>query len=340
LFDLTAFKLVAYPFIVITALLQLTAGILAHRANLLGATPFLVGSGLVVASLLFALLGNVWAGHIDLEATLDAGHMTLLTESIAFAAAIVIRVLGLRRERDAALRAELAAARDKLKLDAALRDAQAQYDAARTVAERRRIQLSSVGHDIRQPITALRNALSKLTDADSAAARQVSAAFDYLEDLARSKVEAEPDEGEGADAADRVEKFPVSAVLDNVSQMFAPEAAAKGLDFRYRPADIVVKAEPLALMRLVNNLVANAVKHTKTGGVLLAARRRDGEASIEVRDTGPGMDKESVHTAMRPFHKGGDSTGDGLGLAIVAEQSKRLGYRFALRSKPGRGTAA
>jgi signal transduction histidine kinase len=342
LFDLTAFKLVAYPFIVITALLQVTTGILAYRANLLGATPFLVGSGLVVASLLFALLGNVWAGNIDLEATLDAGHMTLLTESVAFAAAVVIRVLGLRRERDAALRAELAAARDKLKLDAALRDAQAQYDAARTVAERRRMQLSSVGHDIRQPITALRSALSKLTDADSAAARQVSAAFDYLETLARSKVEAEADEGGGGAAAttDGVETFPIGAVLDNVSQMFAPEAAAKGLDFRYRPADLVVKAEPLALMRLVNNLVANAVKHTKTGGVLLAARRRSGEASIEVRDTGPGMDEEGVRTAIRPFQKGEDSTGDGLGLAIVAEQSERLGYRFALRSKPGRGTAA
>jgi signal transduction histidine kinase len=340
LFDVTAFKLVAYPFIVITAALQFTTGILAYRASLLGATPFLIGSTLVVASLVFALFANTLPGRIDLELTLDVGHVTLLTEAIAFAAAVVIRVLGLRRERDAALRAELAAARDKLRLDAALRDAQAQYDAARTVAERRRMQLSSVGHDIRQPITALRSALSKLTDADSAAARQVSAAFDYLEDLARSKVETEPDEARASQADDAVEKFPIRAVLDNVSQMFAPEAAAKGLAFRYRPLDVAVKTEPLALMRLVNNLVANAVKHTKTGGVMLAARRRDGEASIEVRDTGPGMNEENVKAALEPFHKGAESTGDGLGLAIVSEQSERLGYRFALRSKPGRGTAA
>lgn len=339
MFNVPGFKLVAYPLIVAVAIMQLVTGALAYRANLLGSTPFILGAVLVVVSLVFALLGHMFPGRIDLEATLGAGHLTLLTESAAFAGAIVIRVLGMRRERDNALRAELAAAREKLRLDAALRMAQSQYDSARGLAERRRMQLSSVGHDIRQPIGALRHALSKLTDADSGAARQISAAFDYLEELAHSKVEPDSDGVEPSDG-DAVEKFPIRAVLDNVSEMFAPEARAKNLDFRYRSSDVSVETEPIALMRLVNNLVANAIKHTEKGGLLLAARRKNGGVSIEVRDTGPGMNEEQIVDAIKPFRKGEASTGDGLGLAIVAEQAARLGYTFDLRSRPGRGTLA
>ncbi len=334
----TWFRVAAYPAIVIVSLVHVATGLLARRAGLLGTTPFLVGAAFVLASLVFALVAHLNSGTISLERTLDFGQIALLSETIAFAGAIVVRVLGLRRERDEALRAELAAAHEQLRLGSALRDTQREYDRARQIAEERRVQLSSVGHDIRQPLTALRRAVASLTDTHDPAAGQISAAFDYLEDLARSQSAADP--GDRPGPSHDVETFSVRAVLDNVEAMFAREAKSKALAFRYRPIDADVRTNAIGLMRLVNNLVANAIKHTDAGGVLLACRRRGKKLRIEVWDTGPGMGAEELARARQPRFKGETSEGDGLGLGIVEAMAAELGFEFDIHSRPGRGTWA
>ncbi|MCP5060221.1 MAG: sensor histidine kinase [bacterium] len=332
------FRVTAYPAVVVVALVHFATGVLARRARLLGTTPFLWGAGFVLLSLVYALVAHLNWGTISLERTLDVGQIALLAETIAFAGAIVVRVLGLRRERDQALRAELATAHEKIRLGTELRDTQRDYDRARQIAEERGVQLASVGHDIRQPLTALRRAVSSFTDTHEPAAQQVTAAFDYLEDLARSQSALDREE-EPAQAHD-VETFPVRAVLDNVKAIFTGEAADKALTFRYRPIDADVRTNAIGLMRLVNNLVANAIKHTDTGGVLLACRRRGETLRIEVWDTGPGMDTDELVRVREPRVKGETSGGDGLGLAIVESMAAELGFEFDVRSWPERGTSA
>jgi signal transduction histidine kinase len=304
---------------------------------LLGATPFLVGSIFVLASLLFALLAHLNPGRISLEQTLDVGHLTLLIDAVAFAMAIAIRLVGMRRDRDAAMLAELHSTREQLRLAEALQRSQAQYDAARELAARRQEELSSVTHDIAQPLASLRAAMTVMEGVDDATTRQMHAAFDYLEILARRN--SVSDIGAGA-AGTALEIFPVSAVLDNVFRMFGSEARAKALHLRYRSCDARVRGDPIALMRMVGNLVANAIKHTPSGAVLLACRRRKGCVSIEVWDTGPGMDANQLHAALERYVKGAHSEGQGLGLPLVKEMADKHGARFFLQSRPGKGTRA
>lgn len=94
----------------------------------------------------------------------------------------------------------------------------------------------------------------------------------------------------------------------------------------------------MVLMRIVSNLVSNAVKYTDRGRVLLGARRHRGAVTIQVADTGKGMTGEEQAGFFAAYRSGPTSTGTGLGLAICAELAGANGLDLAVASDPGRGT--
>jgi len=334
-----AFMVAGYWLLQIGVAVQVTIGVRVFRRGVVGATPYLIGACFVVASLVYAGAAHLVPGHFDLDATLDFGHVVLLIESLAFASAIVLRLLAVRKERDQALQAELAATQEKLSLSTALRKSQDDYNHARKVSDLRRVQLSSVSHDLQQPLASLRHALDRIGGADEQASEQMRAAFDYLESLACKEIKKDVPNATNENRLNN-EVFPLRAVLDNVHEMFNDEAAAKKLSFRYKPSDTNVHTDAIALMRAVNNLVSNAIKHTDSGGVLLACRQRGDKLRIEVWDTGKGMTPEQLEAAMIRHNKGEQSTGAGLGLAIVSEIAQELGLSFEMHSRPGKGSVA
>ena len=332
--------MLAYLLPPIGSILQVFAGVTAMRRKLLGGTPYLVGAFFVMSSLAYAFIAHVVPGHFNLDATLDYGHLTLIVECFAFAAAIVMRLSGLRSERDNAIKAELQATREKLRLSADLQRSQTDYFKARKLSDQRRNQLSSVSHDLRQPLISLRAALGNMSNPDEDAAQRMYDAFDYLESLAQEQLGTDEAFVSTQKEVGQLEVFSVKIVLDNVYEMFKDEAAEKGLEFRYKPLDAKIMSDPVVLMRAVNNLVSNAIKHTQSGSVLLAARRRDTHIQIEVWDTGAGMSKEEVARVSARGVRGESSSGSGLGLAIVKDISDGLGLDFHLQSRVGRGTLA
>ena len=333
------FMVAGYWIVPLGALMQAALGVMVLRKGVIGATPYLIGACFVVASFIYAVSAHLAPGRFNLDRTLDFGHLVLLIEALAFACAIVLRLLAVRRERDAALNAELAATQKQLALSTALRKAQDDYNHARKISDLRRAQLSSVSHDIQQPLASLRSALDRIGGEDEQATEQMRSAFDYLESLALKEIRKEQ-AGTKAESEIAVEFFPLQAVLDNVSEMFRAEAEAKGLSFRYRPSTANVRTDAIALMRAVNNLVSNAIKHTDDGGVLLACRRRGDRLRIEIWDTGAGMTPEDLQRARRRHKKGEKSAGAGLGLSIVDEISQSLDLSFEIFSRPGQGTVA
>ncbi len=338
--DVKWLMVTAYAVVPLGSLAQLCAGIVAIRGKLLGSWPYFIGAFIVFTSILYAIIAHVMPGHFNLDYTLDYGHFALLAECIAFAAAIVIRLLGIRRERDAALKAELISAQEKLRLSSELQKSQKDYIHARKMSDIRRNQLSSISHDLQQSLASLRGALGTIGGADEGARAQMYKAFDYLETLARDQITAGKSDSLTAYMGGAPETFPVRAILDNVREMFKAEAEDKGLEFRYRPIDANITCDPIALMRAVNNLVSNAIKHTDRGAILLAARRRAGRLRLEVWDTGSGMGAKELKRVMQRYEKGGGSEGSGLGLAIVTEISEALNLDFELRSNPERGSSA
>ena len=261
----------------------------------------------------------------------------VLLECFAFAFVMVLRALGIKRDRDVAVLAELELTKQKLELTENLRVRERDYKQALKASEQRRNQLASVSHDILQPLNALRANLLDVRPRDEDSVQKMHEAYDYLEELARDSLkESRP----GTARSGSQEIFPVSAVLDNVARMFEPEAKAKGLSFRYRPSERKVRSDPIKLMRIISNLVSNAIKYTETGGVLIAARRRAGGTHICVWDTGGGMSDEELAKYSQAYSKSEQSDGTGLGLHLVKTMCHELGHEFEIRSAEGKGVKA
>jgi CheY-like chemotaxis protein len=143
--------------------------------------------------------------------------------------------------------------------------------------------------------------------------------------------------------------FDLAALLHRLGQEFAPEAAMRGLRFVVRaPARARAHSDPLLVERVLRNLLANALKFTREGGVILSARVRGAGSPtpvwrVEVWDTGPGIAAEERERVFDEFYQAGNPGRDrhaglGLGLSIVRRVTRLLQAPLALDSRPGHGT--
>lgn len=136
--------------------------------------------------------------------------------------------------------------------------------------------------------------------------------------------------------------FPIDPMLARLRSTHQGAALAKGLRLVVAGSQAHVVSDPGLLERILNNLVANAVEYTVTGGVLVACRRRGERLLIQVWDTGVGIAPEEQAAVFREFYQvAGErhpSSGSGLGLSIVRRCADALGLKIGLRSEPGRGS--
>jgi signal transduction histidine kinase len=338
IYEIKVLKVIGYLCPPFGSILQFCAGIIAIRKGLLGARPYFVGALFIMSSFVYALLANIVSGHFNHDTTLDYGHFALVVEGIAFISAIALRLVGLRNERDLAIQKELSLTQDKLRISRQLQKSQDDFINAKKMAEMRRSQLSSVSHDLQQPLTSLRAALSRVGGTDEDAIQQMQGAFDYLEKLAFEQLEK--NKPTDSNTFQTHESFALSAVLDNVYEMFRDEANKAGIKLRYRPSSLQINTDPVGLMRAVSNLVSNAIKHSNGKHILLAARTRQDTVRVEIWDTGQGIPEDQIEKLMSPYEKGDVSEGTGLGLSIVKKISDELQLNFSMHSKSGRGSVA
>ncbi|MFO1179783.1 MAG: HAMP domain-containing sensor histidine kinase, partial [Ottowia sp.] len=131
----------------------------------------------------------------------------------------------------------------------------------------------------------------------------------------------------------------VPTLLAELAAVYEPQARRKGLRWRVRGIDATFSSDPVWLRRMLGNLLANAIRYTAHGGVLLAVRRRAAGLVLEVWDTGPGLAAADRQRVFEPFVRlSAAGEGTGLGLAVVREGARRLGCEVTLRSRPGRGS--
>ena len=139
--------------------------------------------------------------------------------------------------------------------------------------------------------------------------------------------------------------FDLGRLLTSLSSTFAATAGDRGLrlDVDLGTAAGVYEGDPTRLRQILSNLVSNALKFTAQGGVSLKARRAGEVLTIEVIDTGHGMDAEVLGRIFTPFAQADSSTtrrfgGTGLGLSIVRELAVRMGGDVSVTSRPGVGS--
>jgi signal transduction histidine kinase/DNA-binding NarL/FixJ family response regulator len=140
--------------------------------------------------------------------------------------------------------------------------------------------------------------------------------------------------------------MPMRELLDDLAKMFEPQAARKGLHFRIETSGRMpdyVRVDVKRLRQVLINLLANAVKFTAQGEVVLRIDYRMEVARFEVADTGPGIAPEDHQRIFVPFERSSSGRGQaepgaGLGLTISRMLSSLMGGELTLASELGQGS--
>lgn len=206
--------------------------------------------------------------------------------------------------------------------------------------------LAAASHDLLQPLNAAKLSASVLSamqtgDQARALAGKVEGALETIEELIKTLLDiSKLDAGV---VKPQLRPVALDELFLALGSSFEPMAAAKGLKLRVRMSGLLIASDAVLLSRVLQNLVSNAVRYTRAGGVLVAARRRHDACLIEVVDTGPGIAAEERERIFDEFYRGVASGGEeraglGLGLAIVQRTLQALGIKLELISRPGCGS--
>jgi len=208
--------------------------------------------------------------------------------------------------------------------------------------------LAAASHDLLQPLNAARlftSALRQQPNLDGETGRlaeRIDAAFKAAEELLDALLEASRlDAGKYRAEIDVVS---VADVVEPLRHQFGVQAGARSIRLRFADTRAWVRTDPQLLRRILQNFLANALRYTRNGSVLLGVRRAGDDAwRIEVRDSGPGISPEQQSVIFDEFHRGAQVSpwgekGLGLGLAICERMARLLGHRLGLASQPGRGS--
>ncbi len=208
--------------------------------------------------------------------------------------------------------------------------------------------LAAASHDVLQPLNAAHLSVSALAEVQTSEegkklVRQVERSLETMEDLLRtlvdiSKLDAGVVEPEIGDVS-------LEALFSSLRSDFLPEAEKKGLSLKFRPVNVVVRSDRTLLRRILQNILSNALRYTRSGGVLVGTRHRGDTIRIDVADTGCGIPDDQREAVFEEFHRGTSTLADaglagglGLGLAIVRRMAAALGHPVTFSSKVGRGT--
>ncbi|MEM7213397.1 MAG: PAS-domain containing protein, partial [Pseudomonadota bacterium] len=205
--------------------------------------------------------------------------------------------------------------------------------------------VAAASHDIQQPISAAKHFLATLSAASDPelvreASRDAQNALGSVEDILDDLLAISMLDAGGA--SPKIETLSVAKLFDHLGSEFRIAAEDAGLRLRFRPTDAFVQSDSAYLTRILRNLISNAIRYTRTGGILVAARRRGGGIAIQVLDTGIGIPLKDQKTVFQEFARldgpASAANGLGLGLAIVERASDMLGHRLRLSSVPGQGS--
>lgn len=203
--------------------------------------------------------------------------------------------------------------------------------------------LAAASHDLRQPLSALALYVgvlkSQISPGNAKLVASIGKCVDSMSELLTDLLDVSKLDADAV--SPKRSTFAIDEMLSGLVSVHAAEAQLKGMALRSRPTRAIAFTDQTLLRRILGNLVANAIRYTEAGGVLIACRRQQGRLWVEVWDTGIGIAGDKREVIFEEFTQLVDDSrnrGSGLGLAIVAKTARLLGLQIRLASRPGRGT--
>lgn len=205
--------------------------------------------------------------------------------------------------------------------------------------------LASASHDLRQPLQTVRllnaSMLRMVKDAEvSTLLRRQEQAIDAMTRMLNGLL----DIGRLESGAIEPQLLPVRLgdVLQELRQRFEPIVHVRGLALHVNAEEAVLCTDRTLFTQLLENLLGNATKYTDAGSVSVTCALQPEMLQIDVEDTGIGIPPEKLAHIFDEYYQvdssGTRRAGVGLGLAIVREVSRLLGYTVAVTSQVGVGT--
>jgi two-component system sensor histidine kinase BaeS len=209
--------------------------------------------------------------------------------------------------------------------------------------QRRQSTLADVSHELRTPLTVIRGNVEALIDGVYPGdrehlepileeARVMERLIDDLRTL--TLVEA-------GSLVLHPEPTDLGTLLPDVAAGYRSQSEQAGVQLIVSVADAVpvIEVDPARIREVVANLLANALRHTPSGGSVDLTARLTGDAvEVTVRDTGSGIPTEDLERIFDRFYRSPDSPGSGLGLPIARDLVQAHGGTVTASSEPGYGT--
>jgi signal transduction histidine kinase len=207
--------------------------------------------------------------------------------------------------------------------------------------------LANMSHEIRTPLTGIigfAEAIGDEIDGDGGVAHFA----DLIEDSGRrlldtldavlnlSKLEA----GQMTLASRPID---LADQARQVAREFAAEADESGLALEVEAEEAGARADEGGLQIVLQNLLSNAIKYTEEGTVQVRTYREDGEAVLQIEDTGIGMDPAVAESLFEPFRQGSEGLsreyeGTGIGLAVTKKATEQMGGSIDVETEKGQGS--
>lgn len=231
----------------------------------------------------------------------------------------------------------------KARVEEALRDAKDKAEKA--VSSKTRF-LAAASHDLLQPINAAKLLISTLLETSRGTdmhgmVERLEGSFRSTEQLLHLLLDISRLESAAPDTVSPL-VVNLTSMMNSIHADQSLVAEQKNVSLKMVPCSVLVRSDPVYLLRSIQNLVVNAIQYTQPGGrVLVGCRRRKGRVVLEVWDTGIGIPKRDQQRVFEEFARADGeklAAGVGLGLSVVERACRLLGHKLSVKSKPGVGS--
>ena len=224
-------------------------------------------------------------------------------------------------------------------------------EAAEHAQQSRTRFLAAISHDVLQPLNAARLFVSALRDSEQGndaqaqerkhLSERVDASLRAAEELLDGLLDVSRLDAGGLHT--QISDFDVGELLRELAAQYAPVAAGRGLQLRVHARTVPVRSDRRLLRRVLQNFLANALRYTREGRIVIGMRVRGDHVALQVWDTGPGIPEnhmrqiyDEFHRYQQPFDWG--ERGLGLGLSICQRISRLLQHELDARSTVDHGS--
>ena len=209
--------------------------------------------------------------------------------------------------------------------------------------------IATASHDLKNPITSIVGysellvQAGPLNDAQANFVCRIQTASQTMSELVQNLVQLAKMDLQSTQKHEAVE---MGALLANIADEFAPQAASQGQTLHFNPLTVStqVNGDPLQLKQLLRNLVGNAIKYSPPGGTItIAAKAEEENIQVDIVDTGFGIPAADLPFIFDRFYRvregpNKEVEGNGLGLAIVKSIVEQHGGNIHVDSEPGKGS--